>query len=286
MRYCAADMNDSNFCGSAQIRKIQNELRPVSAGLKLAWGCSPSLVLVTLLLTTLGSALPTAIVYAGKAIIDAVLAHTSQMTLSWVSIELCLVCGLVTVQRTGLFTRNLLGTRLTLEINSSVLKKSSSLTLDQIENAEYYDRLNRASRESNSRPAQLINDAFRLLQNFLSLLCYIAVLFSYNPLIVLILFVAALPAAAAELRFSNAGFCLENWRSRDRRRLAYLEYVLTNETHAKEIRTFDLGSFFLGRYRELGERIIQEGRELGGAIRRGPSYFPGLRRFLFMAATA
>ena len=44
------------------------------------------------------------------------------------------------------------------------------------------------------------------------------------------------------MRFSGAAFRLRNWRSPDARRLNYLEYVLANDEHAKEVKLFGLGA--------------------------------------------
>ena len=46
----------------------------------------------------------------------------------------------------------------------------------------------------------------------------------------------------------------------------YLEYVLANDEHAKEVRLFGLGPLLLGRYRDLGETFYREDIDL--AIRR------------------
>ncbi len=57
----------------------------------------------------------------------------------------------------------------------------------------------------------------------------------------LALLVATVPAFVAEARFSGAAFRLRNWRSPESRRLTYLEYVLANDEHAKEVKLFGLG---------------------------------------------
>ena len=68
------------------------------------------------------------------------------------------------------------------------------------------------------------------------------------------LVVAAIPATVAEMRFSALAFRLRNWRSPESRRLIYLEYVLANDEHAKEVKLFGLGPLLLDRYRSMGER--------------------------------
>jgi ATP-binding cassette subfamily B protein len=68
------------------------------------------------------------------------------------------------------------------------------------------------------------------------------------------------------MRFSARAFSLRNWRSPEARRLMYLEYVLANDEHAKEVKLFGLGALFLGRYRDLGETFYRE--DTGLAVRR------------------
>ncbi|HTB59832.1 MAG TPA: ABC transporter ATP-binding protein, partial [Polyangia bacterium] len=66
----------------------------------------------------------------------------------------------------------------------------------------------------------------------------------------------------AEARFSGAAFRLRNWRSPDSRRLTYLEYVLANDEHAKEVKLFGLGPLLLERYRRLAESFFADDRRL------------------------
>ena len=84
---------------------------------------------------------------------------------------------------------------------------------------------------------------------------------------VLALLVATVPAIVAEMRFSGAAFRLRNWRSPDSRRLNYLEYVLANDEHAKEVKLFGLGPLLLGRYKRLAETLLRRGPAARGAAR-------------------
>jgi ATP-binding cassette, subfamily B, bacterial len=84
--------------------------------------------------------------------------------------------------------------------------------------------------------------------------------------VVLGLLLAGIPATIVEMKFSGTAFRLRNWRSQDARRQNYLEYVLANDTHAKEVKMLDLGPLLLERYRKQGEVFYLEDRAL--AFRR------------------
>jgi ATP-binding cassette subfamily B protein len=96
----------------------------------------------------------------------------------------------------------------------------------------------------------------------LTLFGYAALLFAFGPLAVVGLLLSAVPAAVAEIHYSRAAFRLRNWRAPENRRLNYIDYVLANDKHAKEVKLFGLGPLLLARYRSLGETFYREDQAL------------------------
>ena len=158
--------------------------------------------------------------------------------------------------------RQLVGSRLGIDVNVAILEKALALDLRHFEDADFYDKLTRARREASSRPLSLIQGNFQLLRNALTLAGYVALLVRFSGFMVLALLAATVPAFIAEARFSGAAFRLRNWRSPDARRLNYLEYVMANDEHAKEVKLFGLGPLLLGRYQGLAERFYAEDKVL------------------------
>src|SRR6185503_15632107 len=152
-----------------------------------------------------------------------------------------------------------------IDVNVAILEKALALDLRHFEDPEFYDKLTRARREASSRPLSLIQANFTLLRNALTLTGYVALLVRFSGWMVLVLLAASVPAFIAEARFSGAAFRLRNWRSPDARKLNYLEYVMANDEHAKEVKLFGLGPMLLGRYRRLAETFFKEDRRLAVA---------------------
>ena len=228
----------------------------------LVWKSSRSLTVALAIVTLVVAAVPPAIAYTGKRIVDEVLKGNLDGTVRWVAVELGLV-ALQAAHTRGLgLVRSILGSRLGTDVNVAILERATALELRHFEDAEFYDRLSRARREASSRPMSLVTESFALVQNLLTLAGYAVLLLQFSPWVVLALMLATIPATIAEMRFSKATFRLRNWRSPDSRRLIYLEYVLANDEHAKEVKLFGLGPMFLGRYKELAERFHAEDSKL------------------------
>jgi ATP-binding cassette subfamily B protein len=230
--------------------------------LALVWQASPRGAVVLGALTLLAAFVPLAIAWVGKAIMDAIVAGDGERTLRWVLVELGLIAAQAAVQRGLALTRQLLGARLGIDINVMILEKALKLDLRHFEDSEFYDQLTRARREASSRPVSVVNESFQLIQNALTLAGYVLLLVRFSGWAVLGLVLAAVPATLVEMRFSTVAFRLRNWRSPDSRRLTYLEYVLANDNHAKEVKLFGLGPMLLGRYRKLAETFYAEDRAL------------------------
>jgi ATP-binding cassette, subfamily B, bacterial len=217
-------------------------------------------------LTIVSASLPPLVAYVGKLIVDAVVARDSSRAVRFVMIELAVVAAMALIERSLALVRQLVGARLGIDVNLAILEKAVTLELSHFEDSEFYDKLSRARREASLRPLSLIESNFQVLRHVLTLAGYIVLLVHFSWVMVLGLLVATVPAFIAEARFSGVAFRLRNWRSPDTRRLIYLEYVLANDEHAKEVKLFGLGPTLLGRYRSLSERFFAEDRRL--AVRR------------------
>ena len=247
-----------------------------SRALALVWRSSPVGVTVLAVLTVVAAALPPFVAFVGKLIIDAVIAAHAAVgaerevalarAVRLVALELGAVVAIAGCERLLGLVRQIVGLRLGIDINVRILEKALQLSLRHFENAEFYDKLTRARREASTRPLSLIQSNFQVVRGALTLAGYIALLLGFSPWMALALLVATVPAFVAEARFSGAAFRLRNWRSPDARRLTYLEYVLANDEHAKEVKLFGLGPVLLQRYRTLAETFFHDDKRL--AIRR------------------
>ncbi len=234
--------------------------------LSLVWASSPSLLVYMSALSLAGALLPLLVAYAGKRIIDAVVLRSRPLTLNWVALELFFVVLLAATQRGQGLVRSLLGARLGTDVNVQILDKALRLDLSFFEDAEFYDKLTRARREASSRPVALISESFALVQNVVTLIGYAVMLARFSGWIVLGLLIATLPATLSEMRYAKIAFRIRNWRSPESRKLLYLEYVLANDEHVKEVKLFGIGPHLLDRYRTLAETFFEEDKRL--AIRR------------------
>jgi ABC-type multidrug transport system fused ATPase/permease subunit len=218
----------------------------------------------------LGAAVvPGAMAWVGKLIVDAVVAAAKTgldadraRVVRLVLLELGLMVLQLLLSRGQSLLRELLRAVLGNHVNELILQKATRLELRHFEDASVYDKMQNARREASTRPLNLVMNVATIGQNALMLATYAALLVRLSPWSVVIIFVASLPAFLAEARMSEKAFRLQNWRAPEARRHNYLEWILTRDSHVKEVKLFGLAPLILQRYRSLFEKFYAEDRKL------------------------
>lgn len=271
--------------GLATLRALPEVFQYTRHALQLVWSTSRPLTIALAALTLVAGVLPAGVAFVGAKIVDAVVAAIAahgasgaadlSTVLGYVILEGGLVAALAATQR-GLSTcQSLLRAQLGQRVNEMILEKALTLELRHFEDSEFYDKLTRARREASTRPLSLVMRSFGLVQNFIALASYGALLWQFSPWAVLVLLLAGLPSFVAEAKFSGDAFRLFRWRSPETRMQMYLETVLAREDHAKEVKLFGLGPLLLDRYRAIFRKVFKEDRAL--TIRRDTwGFFLGL----------
>jgi len=144
-------------------------------------------------------------------------------------------------------------------MNDVLLAKSVEVDLEYYESARYYDTLHRAQREAPFRPISIVNGLAQIGQNGISLLAIAGLLLSFHWIVAVILFIAVSSGAAVRLIYTGKMYRWQCEQTSTERQAGYLNWMLTDSSHAKEIRLFDLGSLFMRRFNDV-RRKLRKGR--------------------------
>jgi ATP-binding cassette subfamily B protein len=237
--------------------------------LRLTWETSPRLACWLIVLTLSAGALPGAIAYVSKLLVDAVLAaaQSGQLAdrhhvLRVVALEAGLVACMAGLQKGLSVCESLLRALLSQRVNQMILEKALELSLRHFEDSKTYDQLTQARQRASMRPLALVQRTFGLAQNAISLVTFGALLVGFSPWAVLLLLVAGLPLFAVEAAFSGEAFRLFKWQSQETRQRAYLEWLLSNDAAVKEVKLFHLGPLLLERFNAIFHRLYKEDKDL------------------------
>ncbi|MEL6390682.1 MAG: ABC transporter ATP-binding protein [Bacteroidota bacterium] len=235
------------------------------------WEASPFMFLTNVVLRLLSAFMPVAILWVGKEIIDTVIELAADPTLSQVSlwwlvgIELALVLISDLLNRSINLTSTLVGNLYANASSVQIIQKTAQMDLQDLEDAEFYDKLERARRQTSNR-ITLLSDILSQLQSLITIGSLIVGLIVFEPWLILLLVLAIIPSLLNELKFTKESYGLAFRWSPERRELDYLRYIGASDTTAKEVKLFGLSSYIAERFRTLADRYYHETKRL--AIRR------------------
>ncbi len=256
---------------SERLAQVRSAYGNIPGAFRLVWRADRTSTVIMAVLTLVAAALPAAQAWAGALIVDSVVDSFTarvdpfiglEQALPYLGLELgLLLIGAASTQMRT-FYEHVLNARLAHTINTEIIRKALALDLHYFEDASFYDKLQNARREADFRALGIINGAYNVVQNLLTLLSFAVLLLAFSPLITLVLFGATIPAFVAQGRFSNLYFRLLTWRAPEFRRMHYLEHVLTVDSSVKEVKLFNLGEPLLKRYSDAFQIFFREDADL------------------------
>jgi ATP-binding cassette subfamily B protein len=238
---------------------------------KLIWQTSKKLTIANVVLRILKAALPLATLYVGKLIVDEVIlqiaADEKSLRYLWqlVAFEFILAISSNIFNRLISLFDALLGDLFSIETSEQLIKKAAILDLQQFENPNFYDKLERARRQTTNRVV-LMSQILDQFQEIITIVFLAGGLIYFEPLLIILLIVAVLPSFLSETHFNQSDYSLVRSWTPERRELDYLRYIGASDETAKEIKIFGLADFIKDRFSRLSRKYYEVNKSL--AIRR------------------
>ncbi len=232
--------------------------------IKIVYSIAPRLVVGRAIGTLLEALSPLAFALIAKQIIDSVLVVRGQQViaghfiapLTWILIQGGMVLLLVIVAEWGSYAIRTLRSRVGMALSQQVLTKANNLAYRHFQDAKVLTQLMRAREQMTERPSIVMNHALGLFQAIVTLVSCAAMIWAFTPWLLLVLLLAALPPFLVEIRRGAETFDLAYENVERNRQSWYLEYILTNENPAREVKALSLGSWILGRYQKIQQVFV------------------------------
>jgi ATP-binding cassette subfamily B protein len=254
------------------MRERLEALRYLPQLVRLVWQTHRGFTAAMIVLRLVRAFVPVATLWVAKLIIDEVVLITrtpgTPLTGLWrvVALELVIVVAGELLARASALVESLLGDLFSNHISVRLMRHAATLDLQQFEDPDFYDHLERARRQTTARIG-LIAMLLTMGQDVITLGTLGAALVLHNPWLLVLLTLAILPSFLGETHFAALSYSLLFQRTPERRELDYLRYVGASDKTAKEVQMFGLAGWLSDRYAALAQRYYEENRRL--SIRKG-----------------
>jgi len=260
------------------LRDRVGALRNLPPFLRQIWDTSPGLTLASLGLRLVRALLPVIMLYIGKLIIDEALRLVGLQTgmtslrawydsgllnplLVLLALEFALAVLSDVLGRVVALIDSLLSERFTNATSVRLMEHAATLDLEDFEDSELQDRLDRARRQTMGRMT-LMSQLFGQAQDLVTIISFAAGLIIYAPWLILLLAIALIPAFLGEAHFNALNYSLNFAWTPERRELEYIRQTGASVETAKETKIFGLSGFLIERYKTLANGFYLANRKL------------------------
>ncbi|MCA6074683.1 ABC transporter ATP-binding protein [Fulvivirga sedimenti] len=235
------------------------------------WRTNRFLFLSNLLCRLLNAFVPIALLWVGKLIIDEIVLQVSldetDLSALWMYVGAELVLALLSdlLSRAIGLTDGLLGDLYANASSIIIIRKTKDITISQLEDPDFYDKLERARQQTTSR-VNLMSESLTQVENIISMISLIAGLIYFEPWLLILLVLSIIPSFINEIKFSSRRYSLARSWTAERRELDYLRYIGANDQTAREVKLFGISDFIAGRFQKVSDEYYQLNKAL--AIRQ------------------
>lgn len=237
--------------------------------LRLVWRTDRRGALLAALLLMAGACIPAGLLWASKGVVDGVavaVVHPSEADLSrvlgWVGLMTLLALCRELLQAFAEYVNDMLGRQVEAHATLSVTQKAASLDQGHFDTPDFYDQLEKATREVGFRPMLLYREVLRGMQSAAALLAQGALVVTLFPGAIAAVMLACIPEMRLQLRAVARKFGLMDVRTPVGRRLAYYQGLITDPAMSKELRAYGIGGWLLGQMRERLAMFLEQDRGL------------------------
>ncbi len=144
------------------------------------------------------------------------------------------------------------------KLNYVVMKKSAELKMEDYENADVYNNLQKIVNELPYKPYQMFDSISIIISSFVTMLSSLFVLVSWNLAYALLLLFVPVLSLLYFLRIGQEEFEMIWGRAKEERKLWYLSHIMTHDFSFKEIHVFQIRDYLLSKYWNLSSKFMNQ----------------------------
>jgi ATP-binding cassette subfamily B protein len=192
----------------------------------------------------------------------------------------------VAAQSLGTFVRTAQGMQVGEHIDREIHERAVAVDLGFYESPAYFDSLQRARQAGTQRPAQVVGGVLLFAKSLVFLAGVLVMLTGIDWRILPGILIAVAAVLAVRLHFTRKLFDWQRERAQLERRAAYLDWLITSDVHAKELRIGGLGGHLRDAYSELRALINAQHLRIERSKAIGELLVSALGALVFAGATA
>lgn len=247
---------DKEIQNTEKIRKYQLTLLYIKRMLLIVWSIDPFLLFITLSLRISQALIPVLQTWLTLQLVNQItllLEKGSSFILTPLNtllIQLLLFMASAGIKACDRYVISKLKIRTQYHFDQLIAEKSSKIPLINMESSGYYDHFFRISGNS-VRVINLIDNVFSILQNIVILFSLLILMAAVHWGLALGVLLLIIPSLIVNITMGNLRYRQMLEQTPVERKTGYLLDLLSSRSTAKELRSFNLSQYFIGKWSNL-----------------------------------
>ena len=249
-----------------RLGRLLEPLSTLRRVLPILWESARGWAILTAVLMLLEIAFGLGVLYLLKSLVD-VLTETLSgdvgeeafgQAILYVALTAGATLGFIACRALSGLAREVQGMHVVDHVDRMIHSRAVKADLAFYESPQYFDTLQRARQSGRQRPATVVGNVLMMTKNLVMLAGVVVLLATINWILLPLLLIAIVPALLVRMHFTRTLYEWRKWRTPIERRAGYLDWLMTIDLHAKELRLNQLGEYLRDRYSALRRQIRTE----------------------------
>lgn len=274
-----------------RVKEVSTHLR-VGRTIRLLWSLSKRMTCLLVFMVMLEVTTLYGSIYAVKLLIDLVTMSSKNLTLyvDQISTQLLIAAALAVayhiIKAISAYVTEVQATTVSELINDKMHEKTINLDLSFYEQPAYFDILQRAKNAGADRPTALIISILDTAKQTLGLLVIASIVINIDWVLLPLLVLFIVPTLFMRIHFSNKLNLFRIKTTPLERSATYFSQLITSESSAKEIRSYDLGDYFKNKSLNIRLQLLAERLKIAFSRTKGEILTGTLASLGLFACTA
>ena len=235
---------------------------------RLVWDTKKSLLFIMVFMAAFNGVMPVIGSLIGARIMNRLAEAYSGVQMAFGVITVLLVLQFLytfvnqAVTRLYATVTSISGEQVSNHVKMLIMDKAKEVDMVSYDSPDFYARMENANREAGMRPIQIMNSTFSVFSTVISIVSYVVVLFTVSWWAPWLIILVSIPTTIVNFVYRKKNVNYMFFRSKNRRQMDYYASTVIDKDLVKEIRMFDLGDAFTGKYKDAFDEYYRGLRRL------------------------
>lgn len=147
-------------------------------------------------------------------------------------------------------------------LNYKFIEKCKQMQLKDFETEETYDLVARANNLGKEKVMQTQSHVLQLIESVVAIISVISVILKFDNLIWTVVLIIPFISTLANMKLGKYSYQIERKNITNNRQVSYINYLLSNNIAIKEIISFNIGDYFLNKFKKSMKEVIRENEKI------------------------